>query len=159
MNEPLLPETQELAELVEQVVEAFTGMSVHRVAPGDGAQGDELCIGSVTIVGPFRSAVTVGCRREFAQRIAALMLGGSPQSLEDDAWRDALAEFTNVVGGNVKALISMLAGETCRLCLPTVASGGRPLSAQLPRRDLAFSCDGEIVTIDLVELAEPTQLS
>jgi CheY-specific phosphatase CheX len=159
MSEQSLPETQELAELVAEVMEAFTGMSVHRVAPGDGGHGDQLCIGSVTIDGPFRSALTVGCRREFAERIAAAMLGGSTQSLADDAWRDALAEFTNVVGGNVKALISMLAGETCRLCLPTVASGGRPLSVQMPRRDLAFSCDGEIVTIDLVELAEPTQLS
>jgi CheY-specific phosphatase CheX len=154
----MLPATQELADVVEQVVEAFTGMTVRRIAPENGAAGAESCVGSVTIEGPRRSTVTVGCRREFAQRIAAAMLGENAQALADD-WRDALAELTNVVGGNVKALISMLAGETCRLGLPTVASGRPASSAQTPRRDLAFSCDGEIVMVNLVEFAEPTQPS
>ena len=47
---------------------------------------------------------------------------GDACSCDDADARDALAELTNVIGGNIKSLFSMAAADTCRLSLPDVSA-------------------------------------
>jgi chemotaxis protein CheX len=60
----------------------------------------------VEIVGPWTGAVVLTCGRDTAEELTrALLRGHAPEVLDDEDVRDALGEFANVVGGNVKALL------------------------------------------------------
>ena len=60
----------------------------------------------VEIVGPWTGAVVLTCGRDTAEELTrALLRGHAPVVLDDEDVRDALGEFANVVGGNVKALL------------------------------------------------------
>ena len=60
----------------------------------------------VEIVGPWTGAVVLTCGRDTAEELTrALLREHAPAVLDDEDVRDALGEFANVVGGNVKALL------------------------------------------------------
>jgi chemotaxis protein CheX len=69
-----------------------------------------------------------------------------PEAVTLDETRDALGELTNMMGGNLKAL---LPGPS-RLSLPTVVEesgpGVDPLG-NLPINQIAFECDGELLRV------------
>lgn len=148
-----LPGAAEIAQLVEQVVWAFVGENPQRAVAGTTATEDAWT-GCVLVEGRFHGAVTVACTRRFAHRLAGLMFGDDRSALADAAARDALAEFTNVVGGNVKSLISEMVGETCVLSLPMVATGELDLPRFQARRELHFACGEDLLCVDVLELAE-----
>jgi CheY-specific phosphatase CheX len=148
-----LPEAAEIAQLVEQVVWAFVGENPQRTVASTLAV-EEGWTGCVLVEGRFHGAVTVACTRRFARRLAGLIFEDDRGALADAAARDALAEFTNVVGGNVKSLISEMVGETCMLGLPVVATGEVELPRFQARRELHFACGEDILCIDVLELAE-----
>jgi chemotaxis protein CheX len=73
----------------------------------------------VHIAGAWNGAVALSCDIGFASQAAAVMfdLVGSEPTTAD--MQDALGELTNMVGGNVKALLP----ETCHLSLPSAVEG------------------------------------
>jgi chemotaxis protein CheX len=80
--------------------------------PDSGRRTVSAC---VHIAGAWNGAVALSCDIEFASQAAAIMfdLVGSVPSTAD--MQDALGELTNMVGGNIKALLP----ETCHLSLPS----------------------------------------
>jgi CheY-specific phosphatase CheX len=147
-----LPAATEIAKLVEQVIWAFVGENPQRVAASTAAAEDSWT-GCVLVEGRFHGAVTVACTPRFAHRLAALVFGNDRGPLADAAARDALAEFTNVVGGNVKALISEMVGDTCVLGQPVVASCELHLPPVQARSELHFACGEDRLRIAVLALA------
>jgi chemotaxis protein CheX len=78
---------------------------------------DPTVTGIVNIEGAWRGAVVVRCPYALAALVTAAMLESEAVSLDDV--RDALGELTNMVAGNLKALLP----EPSTISLPTVAFG------------------------------------
>jgi CheY-specific phosphatase CheX len=147
------PDAMDIAVLVQQVVWAFLGETAQLAEPGHHAEPAMVWTGCVMVEGPFRGGVTVSCSRELALRIGSRMFETDANSLSDDEARDAFGEFTNVIGGNLKSLISTLLGHTCTLCLPMVASGVVRIPGRTRRQAAQFVFGRETLAVDIFELA------
>lgn len=149
-NVDRLPDTVDIAVLVQQVVWAFLGEHALPVDERCPIAPAERWTGCVMVEGPFRGAVTVTASARLARRLGKIMFAEEEPSAEET--RDAFAEFTNVIGGNLKSLLSMLVGETCHLCLPIVAQGSIQVPGTQQRRETDFEFGDERLAIDIFEL-------
>jgi chemotaxis protein CheY-P-specific phosphatase CheC len=148
-----LPEPMQVAALVQQVVWAYLGESAQL---SDTRPPPDLprWTGCVMLEGRFRGVVTVSASRELALRIGGRMFAAEPADLSDDQARDAFAEFTNVIGGNLKALISTQVGQTCSLCLPFVAGGPIQIPGPTRRREADFVFGDQRLAVDVFEIVD-----
>ena len=149
-----LPDAVDVAVLVQQVVWAFLGEQAQPVEELGPLAASERWTGCVMVEGAFRGAVTVSASPGLARRLGKVMFAEEEPSAEET--RDAFAEFTNVIGGNLKALLSMLVGQTCHLCLPIVAQGTIQIPGTKRRQETVFEFGGEVLAVDIFELAHET---
>ena len=92
------------------------------IQPGgeSGPSGDSTVTGIVHIDGAWHGAIVVRCPLALASLVTAAMFqSGQDPSFEEVC--DALGELTNMVAGNVKALLP----QPSVLSLPTVAFGSQ----------------------------------
>ena len=75
--------------------------------------------GFIQITGGWNGAVVCTASARLVRQVACTLFGIDEDSLTPDLLQDALAELTNMVGGNLKAL---LPGPSY-LCLPAVIEG------------------------------------
>lgn len=89
--------------------------------PSPHAAGAELpdAEAMVSITGAWAGHVRIGCSRTAAADVAARLMLMESNELSDSDVADALGEFVNIVGGNIK---SALPGPSA-LSLPLVALG------------------------------------
>jgi chemotaxis protein CheX len=101
------------------------------VAGESALPGNRMLSACVHITGAWNGAVSLSCEVDFASEAAAIMFGlvGSDPTTAD--MQDALGELTNMVGGNIKALLP----EPCHLSLPAVVEGA-DYSMRIPRSRL-----------------------
>jgi chemotaxis protein CheX len=106
--------------------------------------------GRIRIAGAWEGTVALTGPRSFAAKCAAIMYQREPESLTDAGVRDAWGELTNMVGGNLKALVPPVS----RLGLPTVHEdeslaaedgGARVLN------DVIFACRGQRVRLTVTQ--------
>ncbi len=76
--------------------------------------------GMVGIAGPVSATLSLRCSMDSASRIAAQMLGISPDKAAAQKC-DAIGEVCNMVAGSFKEKIGL--GSQCMLSLPTVLTG------------------------------------
>ena len=116
----LAVKTNELREAVESVWSTMLGIEVE---PGEARVPDsfepDFMSGCVQITGAWQGAVTVDCSIGLARQIAAIMFGVEVSETMPDQVIDALGEFTNIIGGNIKSFFP----EPSNLSLPAVAEG------------------------------------
>jgi CheY-specific phosphatase CheX len=119
----VMPAESDLQEIVDGVMCAL--LQTHSVAESKldppRIAAESIWTGCISIGGAFTGAVTVKCTRDFVHRIAEAMFAG--EQVTEELARDALAELTNVMGGNIKSLFSALTDSTCSLSLPAVSTG------------------------------------
>src|SRR5207253_367907 len=87
-------------------------------------------------------AVWLRCPEALARDVAGFLFGRPPDEVEKDDLRDALGELANIIGGNLKALMS----GVCRLGLPTTAVPPPPADAR--RYRVAFRCGGHVFVVE-----------
>lgn len=102
----------------------------------------------VQIEGAWEGAVVFRCPERLGKLLADSMFGKSSANRDTSDINDALGEITNILTGNIKALLP----QPSRITLPVIASGndyqlvvlGTEITAEV-----AFSCQGEtfVVTI------------
>jgi chemotaxis protein CheX len=111
------PFREEIEEIVQMIWSTLVDMPI--VPGGDAVRSDESTVtGIVNIDGAWHGAVFVRCPLALAARVTSSMLqSGDGPSLDDVC--DVLGELTNMVAGNVKALLP----HPSVLSLPTVAFG------------------------------------
>jgi CheY-specific phosphatase CheX len=121
------------------------------VEPGAGyvrEPGARTMVGCVQITGTWSGAVLVQCSPEFAAKAAKIIFSteGIP-TLEEE--RDALGELSNMIAGNLKALLP----SPSFLALPTISDGIDNVLAVLGSRVLEkfeLSVGGEPMTVIVV---------
>lgn len=102
---------------------------------------------SVSVIGGWAGHVVVGCSDGVARRVTARLLLIPEEEITDADITDAIGEFANVVGGNVK---SMMPGPSS-LSLPRVLHGGMtelfPGAHEVTRLDLVWHGEPLVVSV------------
>lgn len=149
----LVAET-DVAVLVDEIWLTTLGLATHRLDPRQAtlpAEAETLD-GIINITGSWQATVALQVPRALASRIASVMfrLDGEKPTTED--MQDAIGELTNMLGGNIKAL---LAGD-CHLSLPAVVEG-RGYTVRVPTSHVvdrfAFECEGMPAVVNLMSVA------
>lgn len=106
--------------------------------------------GMVTISGAWEGAVVVRCAKDLAFSVSESMFGMQRGEATDDDVRDAIGEITNMVGGNVKALLP----EPSKLGLPMVGEGtdyGLSMPGTEVKAEVGLSCEFGYLLISIRE--------
>lgn len=105
----------------------------------------------VRICGAWNGAVVLLCGRATAARAAATLFGVEPDATTAEQMRDVVGELTNVLGGNIKALLP----QPSRLSLPDFVELGEAGEEHATEvvADVLLSCDGEPLRVVLVRRA------
>lgn len=150
----LPPLHNDIVDVVEQVTLVYRGVGARPSHDGEPRAMEQPWTGCISIDGAFKGAVTITCPRRFAYDLAQAMLDMKPEEMSEEAARDALAELTNVVGGNVKSLISCAVGDACRLALPIVANGEVRVTGGRLREEIWFQCGDDVLVVGVTELID-----
>lgn len=102
--------------------------------------------GVITIGGAWEGAVAVQLPESLGRQAACILFSTAETAVTSQDVQDALAELTNVVGGNLKAILP----PPCKLGLPVVLEGDdyriwlpkdvTPISRQ-------FRCEDQLFTV------------
>jgi chemotaxis protein CheX len=107
-------------------------------------------IGSVQIRGAWEGSVYITAPMGLARRAASIMFGLDEATIGSDEMCDALGELTNIVGGNVKAVLP----SPCALSLPTVVEGIEPRLVVMQNqllRTAGFRVEGHAFAVALLK--------
>jgi chemotaxis protein CheX len=149
----------DVAQIVESVFE--TMLNLQATENGAPWSADENRVtASVHLSGDWNGAVLIECDRGQACRFAGRFLSmDPPESLDDDS-RDVLGELANMIGGNLKSILT----PGIRLSMPSVVDGSsfhmRVCGGAVTLR-LTFQCEEgtfwvTVVTMDPPESGPPT---
>ncbi len=144
-------EQHKLSEAVETVWSTMLGLeaTTSQVMVGNRLK-PSMMTGCIQITGAWQGAVTVECSGGLARRVASIMFGEDACDITSDQINDALGELTNIVGGNIKALLP----EPSHLSMPAVTEGtdyffSVPGSRQMAQ--MSFSCEGKPFQVTILQ--------
>ncbi len=138
-----------LAQVASDVCETMLGLSL---MPGICPATDNLrWVATVRISGDVVANVEIETVREVACRIACRMFSTEPAELGESDLGDALGEVVNMIGGNVKGILS---GEF-NLSLPTIEFREIPAAPAAGNVTVWASCDGFPFTVRLAAIPCP----
>lgn len=128
----------ELVQIVESVFGTMMSLEVAECATPWSASRDRLTA-AVLLSGDWSGAVLFECNPRQACGFAGRFVSMDPPETVDDVVRDVLGELANMIGGNLKCVLS--AG--IRISIPSVVDGADH-SLRFPgsevRERLAFQC-------------------
>jgi hypothetical protein len=144
---------EDLESIAENVWGTTLGIGVSRLPEWAGPDTTPgMLVGVVRIGGAWRGSVAVHCPAELAGAAAEIIFGVDPAAPPTATeMRDALLELTNMIGGNLKALLP----ETCELSLPVVtaaADGATPAGRRIA--ELALACESHPLLVTVFEEGE-----
>ena len=108
----------ELAQIVGSVFETMLGLEVGECGAPWFPSLDRLTA-VVHLAGDWNGAVLLECDRGQACRFAGRFLSMDPLASVDDVVRDVLGELANMIGGNLKCVLT----RGIRLSMPAVVDG------------------------------------
>jgi len=130
--------TSALVQIVESVFETMMSLPVAECGTPWLPSGDRLT-SALHLSGDWNGAVLLECDRGQACRFAGRFLSMDPPDAVDDVVRDVLGELANMIGGNLKCVLT--AG--IRLSMPSIVDGSdyslRVCGAEVRER-LGFQC-------------------
>ncbi len=135
--------------LVQSVWEQVLGLEVcFDPAPAGVARPGGWLEGCVRVRGAWEGAIHLACPPALARRAAAAMFALSVPEVSVEETRDSLGELTNIVGGNLKAL---LPGPST-LGLPRVVEvlDADEADAGCPLFQAAFHCQDEPLLLTII---------
>jgi CheY-specific phosphatase CheX len=138
----------DIEEITGMIWQSLFDLPLERVGNPQ-AEVEPAVTGFVSIDGAWNGAVMVRCPITLATTLTASMFQAASPPTFDDV-RDALGELTNMVAGNVKALLP----SPCNLSLPAVALGTDYALSVLGTTTLAsvsFTCDGNPLLVTLLQ--------
>lgn len=138
----------ELAQIVESVFGTMMGLEVGDCGTPWFPGGDRLT-SAVHMAGDWNGALLLECDGRQACRFAGRFLSMDAPDTVDDVVRDVLGELANMIGGNLKCVLT----RGIRLSMPSVVDGSdynlRVCGAEVQER-LAFQCADGIVWITVL---------
>jgi len=103
------------------------------------ADPDGVC-GCIEISGRWKGTVTVQATGQFASLAASRMLAMEPDQVVWIDCHDAIAELTNMIGGNIKSLVP----GPSKLSLPSVTVGNHAVAGNRLRTPVRMSAVTEL---------------
>lgn len=107
-----------VVEIVESIFSTMLEIDVSLSDSAHSPSGERMT-STVYLEGDWNGAVSLECNRSQACQFAGRFLATDPPPAVDDDVKDALGELVNMIGGNIK---SVLTKET-RLSMPSVIDG------------------------------------
>jgi chemotaxis protein CheX len=107
-----------VAQIVQSIFSTMMDIEVSTVDAPWLSTGERLT-SSVYLEGDWNGAVSLECTRQQACLFAGKLLSMDPPDAVDDDVRDVLGELANMIGGNIKSLMS----TDVRLSMPSVIDG------------------------------------
>ena len=130
----------ELAQIVESVFAAMMRLEVNECGT-PWFTGEDRLTSFVHLSGDWNGALLLECDRGQACRFAGRFLSIAPPDAVDDVVRDVLGELANIIGGNLKCVLTH---GVIRLSMPSVVDGSnyslRVCGAEV-REQIPFHCD------------------
>jgi chemotaxis protein CheX len=108
----------EVAQIVESVFGSMLGLETRECEEPWFPSVDRLTA-AVHLAGHWNGAVLLECDRCQACRFAGRFLSMDPPDAVDDVVRDVLGELANMIGGNLKCVLT----QGIRLSMPSVVDG------------------------------------
>jgi len=141
-----------IVDVVESICSSVLGFDVVETASPAAVTGPGL-IARTQVAGAWSGSVVVGCDDGFADACAAVLFDGEVCGPPEA--RDALGELTNIIAGNLKALLP----SPSRLSIPIVACGNEPRSDDPGHDRVYFQVSGrhrlEVVVLASADPASP----
>ena len=128
----------ELAQIVESVFATMLGLEVGECGMPWFPNGERLTA-AVHMAGDWNGAILLECDRRQACQFAGRFLSMDPPDSVDDVVRDVLGELVNMIGGNMKCVLT----RGIRLSMPSVVDGSDyclRVCGAVVRGRLAFQC-------------------
>lgn len=130
--------TAELKQIVESVFSTMLSLDLSLSGAAWFPSAQRLT-STVHLAGDWNGAVLIECDRTQACRFAGRFLSQDPLDSVDDVVRDVLGELANMIGGNLKSVLS----QGIHLSMPSVVEGSdyslRICGAEVRKR-LTFDC-------------------
>lgn len=136
-------------EVVSEVTLAFLGEPSVPAAPASDAPSAQWW-SRVRVAGAWDGVVEVSCAVDFARRAASAMFDGAT---DDDAARDAIAEITSMIGGNLRPVVVPVGDTTCTLSPPTVGAASTGHEGFVALCVESFGCGSDTLTVYVGEVA------
>lgn len=147
-------EASELSQIVASVFETMMGLEVW-CDEADWTPGTDRMTATVHLTGDWNGALLVECDQRQACILAGRFLSMEVPETVDDVVRDVLGEIANMVGGNLKCIMT----SGIRLSMPTVVDGSsyamRICGSDVCER-LSFACEAGRFWITALETPEST---
>jgi len=143
------PNESQVRSVVRSVWSTQLGLEIGD-ADGAARPAGDTMTAAIHINGDFRGGIRLHCSRVLLRRVTAIMFDLPEAELDDDDERDVIGELTNVVAGNIKAMIP---GDNS-ISLPTIVDGSdyRVSTVDVRSSDsYSFSLDGETFTVTVIE--------
>ncbi len=142
----------DMAQIVQSVFETMVNLEVSENGEPWFAGLDRIT-GLVHLSGDWNGVLLIECDHDQACRFAGQYLTIDPPETVNDDVRDVLGELANMIGGNLKSMLT--AG--IHLSMPLVVDGTYHLrvgGAELNGR-IAFQTEGKTFWVALIEMGSP----
>lgn len=146
----MIPADDQIRSVVHNIWSTQLGLEVQDTDTVAGASKVPIMTAAVHVSGSFRGGVHLECSRALIRRVTAKMFSLPEDQLTEDDDRDVLGELTNVVAGNIKALIP----GSNTLSLPTIIEGTDYTISSVDVKssdDCGFALDGEAFVVTVLE--------
>lgn len=140
-----------VAELVQLAWQTFFGSELAQIEPAPIVHDDVVCA-SISIGGPWSATLLLHCARPLARRGTAEMLGMELADLADTDVHDIMGELANIIGGNLKGVVSEGEGAWT-LSLPVVSNSLQSVPGSKLAVQVSFLGDGEPLGCEIFEHA------
>ncbi|HXN46071.1 MAG TPA: chemotaxis protein CheX [Bryobacteraceae bacterium] len=137
LSAPIQP--SEVIQVVQSVFETMMSLPVNQDGTPWFPSADRLT-SAVHLAGDWNGAVLLECSRNQACRFAGRFLSQYPPASVDDDVRDVLGELANMIGGNLKCVLT----RGIRLSMPSVVDGSdysMRVCGSAIRERIALECD------------------
>jgi len=140
----------QICSMVRSVWSTQLGLEIQKADGPATPSASPTMTAVIHISGDFRGGIRLECSRTLIRRAASIMFNLGEDQLCDDDERDVVGELTNVIAGNIKALIP----GSNSISLPTIVDGSDYKVSSLDVKsseDYRFTLDGENMTVTLLE--------
>jgi len=144
------PDETQVRSVVRSVWSTQLGLEIQTIGGPIPAPTSPTLTAAIHISGDFHGAIRLECSRNLIRRAAAIMFAVPESGLTEDDERDVVGELTNVVAGNLKALIP----GSNSISLPTIIEGSDYRVSTLDVEssdDFGFTLEGETMIVTVVE--------
>ncbi len=139
---------RDIQTIVETIWLTMLGIPIDRLPETADQAMNGDCLAHITINGNWEGSLELSCSMGLARFVGAALFQEDPWELDEESSLEAVLELTNMIGGNVKALV----GEGNRLGLPELQPSESGEGEQ--EASLLFDCLGEPLALQLIRRDE-----